>query len=86
MNGYTTESVRASHDIYSEQITNRQEEERSEIIVQNIEGNVRIKAVMLGSIGKKQELITLLNKKGWQIVASYENSQYGTTVDIMTRP
>lgn len=86
INGYTTRAVKASHDIYTEQHSNRVKAEYSEIDVDHIASDSRIKAVIIGSIEKKQELIALLNAKGWQKVASFVNSQYGTSIVVMTRP
>ena len=86
MNGYTTKAVKASQDIYTGQLSNWLKAGSSEIDVDHIASDSRIKAVILGSIEKKQELITLLNVRGWQKVASFANPQYGTSVVIMMRP
>ena len=85
MNGYTTKAVKASQDIYNVQHSKRLKAGSSEIDVDQIASDSRIKAVILGSIERKQELIALLNVRGWQKVASFANPQYGTSVVIMTR-
>jgi len=85
MNGYTTKAVKASQDIYTGQHSNRLKAGSSEIDVDQIASDSRIKAVILGSVERKQELIALLNVRGWQKVASFANPQYGTSVVIMTR-
>ncbi len=86
MNGYTTRAVMASYDIYSALQANRLKNEASGVNVGMIESDSRIKAVIVGSIEKKQELTAELNDRGWRKTADFMNVQYGTSVVILKRP
>lgn len=86
MNGYFTKAVIASNDIYKHQQSGRVETENGEFAIDSIHNNFRINAVILGSINKKQELISQLYGKGWKVEANFTNVEYGTSVVIMTRP
>jgi hypothetical protein len=86
MNGYPTGAVIASNDIYKQQLSSRLDTENVDFYIENIQNDSRIKAVILGSINKKQELISQLFDNGWKEEAIFTNSKYGTTVVIMTRP
>jgi hypothetical protein len=86
MNGYFTKAVIASNDIYKQQQSGRVEIQNGEFAIDSIHNNSRINAVILGSINKKQELISQLYGKGWKEEANFTNVKYGTSVVIMTRP
>ena len=86
MNGYFTKAVIASNDIYKQQQSGRVETENGKFAIDSIHNNFRINAVILGSINKKQELISQLYGKGWKVEANFTNVEYGTSVVIMTRP
>lgn len=86
MNDYTSRAVRASYEIYFGQKANRLETAAPAEDVDMIESDSRIKAVIVGSTEKKQELVAGLNGRGWRNVAEYRNSRYGTSVAILKRP
>jgi hypothetical protein len=86
MNGYSTKAVIASDVIYKQQYSSRLETQNLDLYIDSIQNNTRINAVMLGSVERKQELISQLYGKGWNEGANFVNLKYGTSVVIMTRP
>lgn len=89
MNGYSLAAVQASYDFYVGLESSRQEAIRlGDILdlVDLIEKDNRIEAVMLGAIPDKKQLVENFSRKGWLIIAEFENMRYGTTVVIFRRP
>jgi hypothetical protein len=86
MNSLSVKAVRASYDIYTGQAANRLNSMKAGVSVDMIEADNRIRAVMIGAISGKQELIEDFQQRGWKQVAEFKNMHYGTTVLIMRRP
>lgn len=54
-------------------------------VLANIEKDSRIKAVILGAIYKKNELIDEFIRHGWVKHKTYQNTEYGSSVTIMKK-
>ena len=87
-NGYSLKSTAAADSILRAQ--RKLNEHNSEgaptnIIIRNIETDLRIKAIILGAIEKRKDLVDGLIERGWTEHARYSNSQYRSTVILLTR-
>lgn len=86
MNGYSVKSIRAVHDIFLKQDTNRLNAPNDGWNVDLVESDNRIKVVLIGSVSNKKKLIDQFRKRGWGEMGEYKNLKYGTSVVVMKRP
>ena len=88
VNGYSLEAVRKAESIFRLQRKFNEETNydlSGPVIVANIEKDPRIKAVMLGAVSQKDELIDEFIRYGWIKHGTYKNVEYGSSVTVMKR-
>lgn len=86
MNGYTSREVIASYDIYVAKKKIMIGTDAFKIDANMVESDAHIKAIIIGPVDNKQELVSNLKGRGWRNVADFRNARYGTSLMIMERP
>lgn len=86
MNGYSVKSVRAAHDIFIGQESNRLNAPNNGWSVNLVENDNRIKVVLIGAVSNKQQLIDQFMTRRWSVLGEFKNLQYGTSVIVMKKP
>lgn len=87
-NGYTLAAVQVAESIsrLQKKLNERTgSDSPTEATIKNIEKDPRIKVVILGAIQKRETLMDGFIKHGWAVHATYKNTQYGSSVIVMTK-
>ena len=87
MNGYSIKQIRAIHDIFVKQESNRLNAPNEGWNINLIERDSRIKVVLIGAISSpdKEILIDQFKARKWNVMGEYINHQYGSTVVVMKK-
>lgn len=87
MNGYSIKQVRAIHDIFLKQESNRLNAPNEGWSIDLIERDSRIRVVLLGAISSadKEILIGQFKARRWSVMGEYINHQYGSNVVVMRK-
>lgn len=88
MNGYSLDAIQASYDIYvGQELAKRESIRLGDVLdlVDLIDRDTRIEAVMLGAVPDKKHLIENFSRKRWVKIAEFENMRFGTKIVILRR-